>query len=127
MMKNRHLDSLLSFFRKAVILITVIMLSGSFQLFAENSKLLDDQQKAISGRVTDSKGEPITGANILEKGTTNGVISDGDGKYTINVASANSILVFSFVGYTSQEMTVGTQTSINISLAESAIGLDEIV
>ncbi|MGE5420384.1 MAG: SusC/RagA family TonB-linked outer membrane protein, partial [Chloroflexota bacterium] len=125
MMKNRHLESLLSFFRKAVMLTIAILLSGSFQLFAGSSE--NDQQKAISGRITDSKGEAITGANILEKGTTNGVISDVDGKYTINVASANSILIFSFVGYTSQEVTVGTQTSINVSLAESAIGLDEIV
>jgi len=100
----------------------ILLLSGSVKLFASS-----DQQRTISGQVTDNNNQPITGANILEKGTTNGVISDVDGKYTINVASANSILVFSFVGYTSQEVTVGSQNSINISLAESAIGLDEIV
>ena len=102
----------------------VLLLSGSFQLSASS---FDDQQKAISGRITDNKGEPITGANILEKGTTNGVISDVNGNYTINVASANSVLIISFIGYTSQEVTVGSQTAISISLAESAIGLDEIV
>lgn len=101
----------------------VLLLSVTFQL----SAAADDQQKTVNGRVTDSKGEPIIGANILEKGTTNGVISDIDGKYSISVASNNAILIVSFVGYTSQEVTVGTQTSVNVSLAESAIGLDEIV
>lgn len=122
-MKIRHLDSLLCHFKRIVMLTTVLLLSVTLQL----SAAADDQQKAVSGRVTDSKGEPITGANVLEKGTTNGVISDIDGKYSINVASNNSVLVISFVGYTSQEVTVGTQTTINASLAESAIGLDEIV
>ncbi|HEX2922194.1 MAG TPA: TonB-dependent receptor [Bacteroidales bacterium] len=86
-----------------------------------------EQQKTITGRVTDSKGEPIPGANIVEKGTTNGAVTDAEGKFSINVTSVNSILVFSFVGYTSQEITVGSQTSLNISLAENAVGLDEIV
>lgn len=104
-------------------LTTVLLLSVTLQL----SAAADDQQKTVSGLVTDSKGEPITGANVLEKGTTNGVISDIDGKYSINVASNNSILIVSFVGYTSQEVTVGTQTTVNVSLEESAIGLDEIV
>ncbi len=119
--KIRHLDSLLCYLKKIVMLTIVLLLSGSVQLLAE------DQQKAISGRVIDDKGQPITGANVLEKGTTNGVISDIDGKYTINVASGNSILVITFVGYTSQEVTVGAQTTVNVTLAESAIGLDEIV
>ena len=133
-MKISHLDSLLCFCKNIVMLTIVLFLSGSFQLSAspfadksESKSIANDQQKAISGRITDNKGEPITGANILEKGTTNGVISDIKGNYTINVASANSVLIISFIGYTSQEVTVGSQTSISVALAESAIGLDEIV
>lgn len=131
--------SLLSYFKKIRIVLglTVIfvLLSGSFQTFAVSSKPdgkagfmeNNDQQRIISGRITDDKGQALPGVNIVEKGTTNGAISDADGRYTINVASPNSVLVFSFVGYTSLEVTVGSQTSISVSLTESAVGLDEIV
>jgi CarboxypepD_reg-like domain len=87
----------------------------------------DVQQKIITGRITDSKGEALSGVSVIEKGTINGLITDSEGKFSIKVASGNAILVFSFIGYTSQEVTVGSQTSFNISLAESAIRLDEIV
>jgi iron complex outermembrane receptor protein len=103
----------------------LFLLSVSFQVNAATSP--DDQQKTISGRISDAANQPLPGVNILEKGTLNGAISDAEGRFTINVTSANSVLVFSFVGYTTQEVTVGTQTSINVTLAESAIGLDEIV
>lgn len=122
--KIRHLGSLLILKKIRIVmgLTIILLLSGSVQLFASS-----DQQRTVSGRVTDSNNQPITGANILEKGTTNGVISDVDGRYTINISSANAVLVVSFIGYTSQDVTVGSQNSINITLAESAIGLDEIV
>lgn len=126
--KIRHLDSLLCHLKKFGIvmeLITLLMLSGSFQLFA--TSVNDDQQRTVSGRVTDEKGQALPGVNILEKGTTNGQISDIDGKFSIRVTTSNPVLVVSFVGYTSQEVTVGSQTTVNVSLAESAIGLDEIV
>lgn len=140
--KNRILSSLLN--PTVMKLTTVFLLSGSFQLFgapllanektelAKNSSVqvstvADDQQRVVTGRIADEKGQPVAGANILEKGTTNGVITDADGKYTINLSSANPVLVVSFVGYTSQEVTVGAQSTVNVSLAESAIGLDEIV
>lgn len=87
----------------------------------------DVQQRVITGRVADSKGEALPGVNVLEKGTVNGAVTDVDGKFSINVASANSVLSFSFIGYTSQDVTVGAQTTLAISLVESAIGLDEIV
>jgi len=87
----------------------------------------DVQQRNITGLIKDSNGQPLPGVNVLEKGTINGAISDVDGKFSINVASGNSVLVFSFVGYTSQEITVGSQTTVNVALAESAVGLDEIV
>jgi TonB-linked SusC/RagA family outer membrane protein len=121
--------------RIVMLLTTVLLLSGSFQLFATSSQPDEkagsvknsDQQRIISGRVTDDKGQALPGVNIVEKGTINGAISDADGRYTINVASASSVLVFSFVGFTPLEVTVGSQTSISISLTESAVGLDEIV
>lgn len=103
----------------------VFLLSGLSQLSAVSPD--DTQQRTVSGRVTDAQNQPMPGVNILEKGTLNGTMTDIDGRFTMNVASANSVLVFSFVGYTSQEITVGAQTTINVSLVESAIGLDEIV
>jgi len=121
--------------RIVMVLTTVLLLSGSFQLFAASSQpdekagsiKNDDQQRTVAGRITDEKGQALPGVNIVEKGTTNGAISDADGRYTLNVASATSVLVFSFVGYSPLEVTVGSQTSISVSLTESAIGLDEIV
>lgn len=84
-------------------------------------------QQTLTGTITDSEGNPIPGVNIIVKGTTQGSISDANGKYTINVDDPNATLVFSFIGFTSQEVQVGNQTTINITLAESAIGLDEVV
>ena len=126
--KLTNFVSLLFHLKKVVIAMTltaVLLLSGSVPGFA--SSFSDDQQRTVSGRITDSQGQALPGVNILEKGTINGVISDVDGRYTINVASSNSVLVFSFVGYTPQEATVGSQTSISVTLVESLTGLDEIV
>lgn len=126
--QNSHFVPLLTCFKKygmVMGLAIVLLLSGSIQTSA--ASLSDDQQKTVSGRIVDANNQPLPGVNILEKGTLNGAISDAEGRFAMNVASANSVLVFSFVGYTSQEVTVGAQTSINVTLAESAIGLDEIV
>jgi len=111
------------------LLALVIKKINTPSLFVANSNTIisDDQQRSITGIITDSQGEPLPGVNIIEKGTINGAVSDISGRFSINVASGNSILVFSFVGYTPQEITVGTQTSINITLEESAVGLDEVV
>ena len=82
-------------------------------------------QRAITGTVTDQKGEPMVGASILVKGTTAGTVTDVDGKYSFSVPDGASTLVFSFVGYTSQEVTLGASNVIDISLGEST--LQEVV
>lgn len=81
----------------------------------------------ITGLVTDESGEPLLGASILEKGTSNGVSTDFDGKFSISVADKNAILVISYVGYTSKEVPVLDQPQITIVLKEDAAKLDEIV
>jgi TonB-dependent starch-binding outer membrane protein SusC len=81
----------------------------------------------ISGRITDENNAPIPGVNILVKGTTNGTTSDGEGRYSLAVNDQNSVLVISFIGYTTQEITVGTQTVINVQLAPDIVNLSEIV
>ncbi|MFH1319086.1 MAG: TonB-dependent receptor [Bacteroidota bacterium] len=115
-------------------LVTMLILCGTFLPFAAAS-MTDDgivstndlQQRRITGRITDAAGEALAGVNILEKGTLNGAISDANGNYTIAVASANSVLTFSFIGYLTQEVTVGDQNTINIVLVEAIAALDEIV
>jgi TonB-linked SusC/RagA family outer membrane protein len=85
------------------------------------------QQKSVSGKVTDSSGGTLPGVSVVVKGTTTGVITDMDGKYSLPKVPENAILQFSFVGMKTQEIAVGVKTTINVVLAEEAIGLDEVV
>lgn len=80
----------------------------------------------ITGKITDNHGDEIIGANILEKGSTNGTITGIDGSFSLSVP-ANSTLVISYIGYLTQEVTVGTRTHFNIELKEDAKALDEVV
>jgi len=86
------------------------------------------QQINITGRVTNIEtNEALPGVIVLEKGTTNGVLTDALGNYSINISSANSILAFSFVGMELQEIVVGGQKVLNVSMKETVSMLDEIV
>lgn len=85
------------------------------------------QSVTVSGVITDKTGEPVIGANVLEKGTTNGVITDFDGNYTLTVSGGNSVLVFSYIGYKTQEITVGSQKKIDVVLVEDTEMMDEVV
>uniref|UniRef100_UPI0040484898 SusC/RagA family TonB-linked outer membrane protein n=1 Tax=Algoriphagus sp. TaxID=1872435 RepID=UPI0040484898 len=85
------------------------------------------QQARITGKVTDaSTGEGMPGASVLVKGTTRGIVTDLDGNFAIE-ASSTDVLVFSFIGYNTVEETVGTRTSINLTLSESVQGLNEVI
>ena len=79
----------------------------------------------VTGLVTDASGAPIAGVNVVEKGTTNGVVTDFDGKYSIAV-DGNATLVFSYVGSNTQEIAVNNRTTINVTL-EDGVSLDEVV
>ncbi len=107
-------------FSKAARLILVLV--GTFLMINVYA-----QKRTVSGKVTDlATNEPVPGVNIVEKGTVNGVISDTNGKYVLNVDS-KSVLVFSFIGYASQEIQVGGKTSIDVKLASETLGIDEVV
>lgn len=108
-------------------LLTVLVLLGSLPAFTASADPGNMQQKRITGRVTDNAGAPLPGVNILEKGTINGSITDADGHYALTVAGSSSVLTFSFIGYTSQDVTVGSQDEVNVVLQESLSALDEIV
>lgn len=86
-----------------------------------------NQEYQVTGTIVDSNNQPLPGANIIEKGTTNGTQSDFDGRFSIKVLDKNAILVISYVGFSSQEIEVGNQSEIDIVLEEDADQLDEVV
>lgn len=102
-----------------------IVLSPGDQQLSDYS--VSQQQKSISGKVVDSAGAPLPGVSVVLKGTTNGTITDANGKYLLANISANTTLQFSFVGMKSQEVNVEGKTTINITLADETIGLEEVV
>ena len=105
-----------------------IILSFGYSLDAKPLTKPLMQAITITGNVTDANtGEPVPGANIVEKGTTNGTISDVNGHYQLTVSGADVNLVFSFVGYLTQEIPVGGNTQINVALKTDARSLDEVV
>ena len=86
------------------------------------------QERTVSGKVTSADdGSAVPGVNVLEKGTSNGTTTDMDGNFKINVTSENSILSFSFIGFVTQEVTVGAQTLVNVSMAGDVTTLSEVV
>jgi TonB-linked SusC/RagA family outer membrane protein len=85
------------------------------------------QQQSVSGIVRSPEGDGIPGVNVIVKGTTQGVTTDASGNYTIMVPGPNTTLVFSFVGYQTQEIVVNNQTVINVQMALELTALDEIV
>lgn len=88
-------------------------------------KIMDDI--TVTGTVKDTNGESLPGVSIIEKGTRNGTVSDIDGRFTISVQSSESILLFSFIGYATQEQTVGSRNSIDIVLLEDTKNLSEVI
>ncbi len=85
------------------------------------------QQATIKGTITDSKGQPLPGVNVLVKGTTVGVISDIDGKYVINIPSDDAVLQFSYIGYLTEERPVKGLTVIDMVMVEDVKDLEEVV
>ena len=83
-------------------------------------------KKTVSGIVKDENGEPIIGANVVEKGTTNGTVTDMDGKYTLTVTLGGSLQI-SYIGFNEQVIKVGKESLINITLHEDTQSLDEVV
>ena len=83
-------------------------------------------QSAVTGKVTDENGDGIPGANIIIKGTRTGSVTDFDGNYSLNASSGN-VLVYSYVGYSTQDVTLGSQAEVNVQLSIDVASLDEIV
>ena len=103
---------------KRFITVLLALLFLGAQVFAQN---------AVSGKVTDQSGEPLVGVNVLVKGTTNGTMTDYNGNWSLNNLKQGSVLVFSSIGFASQEITVGSQQTINVQLKDDSAFLDEVV
>jgi len=85
------------------------------------------QQNKVTGTVIGKDGAPLPGVNVVVTGTTLGALTDIDGKYTIQIPQGSKSLTFSFIGMESQKINIGTLTNINVTMTESAIGLEEVV
>lgn len=95
-----------------------------------NSKILNPslyQQQTIKGHVTDKNGKPLVGVTVKVKGKNIGTITDGQGNYEIPVPEDAETLIFSFVGMTTEEVTIGDRTNIDVTMAEELIGIEEVV
>lgn len=103
-----------------------VIICEADDLRAATPQSSQQNQVTITGTVTDTKGESIIGANILEKGTTNGTITDIEGRFTLKVPQ-KSVLTVSYIGFLTQEVTVGNHTSFKIQLKEDAKALAEVV
>lgn len=99
---------------------------SSYKAKETSAPVIAQQKKTITGVVTDDLGEPIIGANVIEKGTTNGIITDIDGKFTLEVAPG-AVVQVSYIGYNTQEVKVGNQSTLAIQLVEDTQALDEVV
>ena len=118
MQGKKNTDSFRSW--RATILSALLMISCLTAAFA--------QQGAVKGKVLDEQGEPIIGANVVEKGTTNGSITDLDGNYSVTVSDLKkAVLQFSFIGYNTQEEAVKGRTTVDVKLGSSVINLGEVV
>ncbi|MFV0506669.1 MAG: carboxypeptidase-like regulatory domain-containing protein, partial [Bacteroidales bacterium] len=82
---------------------------------------------SVTGKIVDNSGEALPGATVVVKGTTKGTIADIDGNYEISGVKSSDYLVFSFIGMKTQEIAVGSQSRIDVSLESDNIGLDKVV
>jgi len=110
------MEKIIDSFRRASIML-VLLLSVTF-VYA---------QQRVTGTVKDTHNEPVIGANVLVKGTSMGGVTDLDGQYSIEVSGSGAVLEFTYIGYIPQQVTVGNQSVINITLREDSKALDEVV
>lgn len=114
-MRKIHLKSC-----QKVILMAVVMLCSLSSLYAQVGQ-------TVTGVVKDTEGEPLIGVSVLEIGTSNGAITNLDGQYTLTLTKNKSVLAFSYIGYTKQEISVSGRKSIIVVMKEDAVGLQEVI
>lgn len=85
------------------------------------------QQRIIRGQILDDDSVPLTGASVIEKGTSNGAVADSEGNYSIRLTTENPVLLFSFFGFADEEIAVGKSDEINVRMTEQTLSLDDVV
>lgn len=110
-----------------VLLISAVQSVNSANLHIEDELFFFQKKITVTGKVLDPDGIPLSGVTVLEKGANNGTVTNFDGEYEIVVASSESIIEFTYIGFETQSITVGNQTSINVSLKMATNMLDEMV
>jgi TonB-linked SusC/RagA family outer membrane protein len=110
----------------AASLLFFILFSLTKNVCAENN-MQTQQQQSVQGKVSDAKGIPLPGVNVVVKGTTTGAITDKDGNYSIKISINSTALVFSFIGMKTSEIIINNQTVIDVTLSEDISGLDEVI
>ena len=103
--------------KKLLFSVLILLLASSFAY----------AQRTVTGTVVDDTGNPLPGASVLVKGSGTGTTTDFDGKFSVNIPNNEAILVISFVGYSTKEITIGDQSNINVTLSEDSQALQEVV
>lgn len=116
-----YLQKCLKPFCRRLMALTFMLVLAGMAGFAQNATI------KVSGTVTDVKGEPLPGVSVKVKGSTAGVATDLNGKYSLTVSGSKSVLVFTYIGFISHEETVGSRTVVNVKLNDDAKSLDEVV
>lgn len=96
-------------------------------LFTFGSNLVQAQEKSIKGTIVDETGGPLPGVAVIVKGTTQGTTTNFDGQYTLNVSTTETILTYSYIGYVTKEVTIGTQQVIDVTMDIDAEQLEEVL
>jgi TonB-linked SusC/RagA family outer membrane protein len=109
------------------ILLTIVWHDVSAGHKGRSSALSFFPQQAITGQVSDEANNPLPGVNVLVKGSTVGTVTDGDGKFSLPVVAGNSVIIFSFIGYTTQEVDASSKTVINVTMEPDVKSLNEVV
>ena len=106
-------------FLRHIIITAIASILASTALMAQGGRI-------VTGIVRDASGEPVIAAAVYEKGTQNGVMTDADGKYSLKVSGPQSVIVFSVLGFSEREETIGRRTVIDVTLEEDSTMLEEI-
>jgi len=104
-----------------------LILLASKNVIDEDVSSFLEQQKSVSGKVTDSSGQPLPGVTVIVKGTTNGTPTNTNGEFTFQGVPADAVLVFSFIGMKTQEVSVDGKSVITVTMEQDAIGLEEVI
>ena len=124
--ENKTIEEVLDYFEKNLS-ISSQFVGKNVILKSQQENFTTQQNRKVTGNVADADGLPLPGVTVLVKGTTKGAVTDFDGNYSIDDVSVSGTLVFSFVGMRTEEIAVGNQASINVTMEEDAIGVQEVV